>query len=86
MKLRGFYLSVRGPALIGFAFGAIGVGIFAFSPFSPMMTVWHIAASPNCAAARAVGLAPARRGEPGYFATHDADNDGRACEPFRGSR
>jgi hypothetical protein len=41
----------------------------------------HLAAAPNCAAARAAGLAPARRGEPGYFVRHDADNDGIACEP-----
>jgi hypothetical protein len=41
----------------------------------------HVAAGPNCAAARAAGLAPARRGEPGYFVRHDADNDGIACEP-----
>ena len=42
----------------------------------------HLAAAPNCAAARAAGLAPARRGEPGYFVRHDADDDGIACEPI----
>ncbi|MDA0786571.1 MAG: excalibur calcium-binding domain-containing protein [Proteobacteria bacterium] len=40
----------------------------------------HIAAAPNCDAARAVGLAPARRGEPGYYDKHDRDKDGIACE------
>ena len=40
----------------------------------------HLLAAPNCDAARAVGLAPARRGQPGYYASHDADGDGIACE------
>lgn len=42
----------------------------------------HLLAAPNCDAARAVGLAPARRGQPGYYASHDADGDGIACEPW----
>ena len=35
---------------------------------------------PNCAAARAAGAAPIRRGEPGYGTHLDRDGDGRACE------
>lgn len=35
---------------------------------------------PNCAAARAAGAAPVRRGEPGYAAHLDRDNDGIGCE------
>ena len=38
----------------------------------------------NCAAARAAGAAPLRRGEPGYGAHLDRDDDGIACEPYRG--
>lgn len=38
---------------------------------------------PNCAAARAAGYAPIRRGQPGYRSALDADNDGIACEPYR---
>ena len=34
----------------------------------------------NCAAARAAGAAPVRRGEPGYGAPLDRDNDGIGCE------
>ncbi|PWL16197.1 hypothetical protein DKP76_18790 [Falsochrobactrum shanghaiense] len=49
-------------------------------------SVWdgirHLTSAPNCNAARAVGLAPARRGQPGYWPSHDADNDGVACEPW----
>ncbi|MEP7179029.1 MAG: DUF1524 domain-containing protein [Pseudonocardiales bacterium] len=35
---------------------------------------------PNCAAVRAAGRAPLHRGEPGYRAGLDRDNDGVACE------
>lgn len=35
---------------------------------------------PDCAAARAAGAAPLFRGEPGYAANLDHDNDGIACE------
>ncbi|GIF76975.1 excalibur calcium-binding domain-containing protein [Asanoa siamensis] len=34
----------------------------------------------NCAAVRAAGKAPLRRGQPGYRAGLDADRDGVACE------
>ena len=36
----------------------------------------------NCAAARAAGAAPLYRGQPGYTAHLDRDNDGIACEPY----
>ena len=58
--------------------------LISASPFPPLETIRHLAAAPNCAAARSVGLAPARRGQPGYYPSHDADNDGIACEPYRG--
>ena len=35
---------------------------------------------PNCAAARATGAAPVRRGEPGYGRHLDRDDDGIGCE------
>ena len=35
---------------------------------------------PNCAAARQAGAAPVRRGDPGYGAHLDRDNDGIGCE------
>ena len=34
----------------------------------------------DCAAARAAGAAPVRRGEPGYGPHLDRDNDGVGCE------
>lgn len=51
-------------------------------PFSPIEKVRHVLAKPNCSAARLVRLAPARRGEPGYYLEHDRDRDGWACEPL----
>ncbi|WP_308204996.1 excalibur calcium-binding domain-containing protein, partial [Frankia tisae] len=35
---------------------------------------------PSWAAARAAGVAPLHRGDPGYAARLDRDNDGIACE------
>ena len=40
----------------------------------------------NCDAARAAGKAPIYRGQPGYRPGLDRDNDGVACEPYRGKR
>lgn len=40
----------------------------------------------NCDAARAAGAAPIYRGEAGYRAVLDRDEDGIACEPWRGRR
>jgi hypothetical protein len=56
------------------------LGFFLWSPWGAILTLRHLAAFPNCAAAEAVGLAPARVGEPGYWPHHDADHDGVACE------
>ncbi|MFG2593801.1 excalibur calcium-binding domain-containing protein [Streptomyces sp. NPDC048438] len=36
----------------------------------------------NCDAARAAGAAPVRRGDPGYAAHLDRDDDGVGCEPY----
>jgi hypothetical protein len=38
---------------------------------------------PKLHAARAVGLAPAYKGQPGYWEHNDRDRDGIACEPYR---
>ena len=39
----------------------------------------------NCAAAHAAGVYSISRGAPGYRSALDADNDGRACEPYLGA-
>ncbi len=68
--------------LIALALGVPYTLIKVFSPWPVMTTLRHLGAAPNCASARAVGLAPARRGEPGYWPGNDADHDGWACEPW----
>lgn len=40
----------------------------------------------SCAAARAAGAAPMYSARPGYNPNLDGDNDGIACEPYRGGR
>ncbi|WP_083202203.1 excalibur calcium-binding domain-containing protein [Stappia indica] len=68
------------------AFAALTLAaLFVISRVSPwplVTTLRHIASAPNCTAARVVGLAPARYGQPGYWGKHDADRDGIACEPW----
>ena len=61
--------------------GLAGAALWA-SPWPAGTTVRHVLAFPNCDAARAVGLAPAFRGAPGYYTRHDRDRDGISCEPF----
>ncbi|MEO3432375.1 excalibur calcium-binding domain-containing protein [Inquilinus sp. CAU 1745] len=56
--------------------------VAAVGPAQASIRIRHIAAAPNCNAARAVGLAPSHRGQPGYYPSHDRDNDGTACEPW----
>ena len=71
------FLTLIGSAIAGY----VGWELYR-SPWPVMTTLKHWRAAPNCTAARAAGLAPARRGEPGYYPKHDADNDGVACEPW----
>ena len=63
----------------------VAAGLYFLTTASPWplgVTLRHLAAAPNCAAARVVGLAPARRGEAGYWPKHDRDDDGIACEAW----
>lgn len=48
----------------------------------PAVTVYFS----GCNEVRAAGLAPLLRGEPGYRPEMDGDDDGIACEPYRGRR
>jgi|GEM_PF-1490320 len=69
--------------LLGAAIGWIGWNLYPAAMHWPIGTAFlHLAAAPDCHAARAVGLAPALRGNPGYHPRHDRDNDGIACEPW----
>jgi Excalibur calcium-binding domain len=81
LKLRQFFLRLTlmsVVAICSFSF----FWYLAESPWPVGLTLKHLAASPSCTAARMVGLAPARKGQPGYWGHLDADRDGIACEDF----
>jgi Excalibur calcium-binding domain len=74
------------------AWGAVGImAIGCLIAAQSSRPKWTIATSlpvatyvANCSEARARGIAPIFRGQPGYRPALDADNDGVACEPYRG--
>jgi hypothetical protein len=80
-RLRRLYRRARSNGLIMLLAFAL---LFAFAAiasrpgFQARDLVWF----PNCAAARAAGVAPIRIGQPGYRPELDADSDGIACEPL----
>ena len=78
-RSRAWLLKAGGIALL---LGSAVSGTAYVKQWPIMLTVRHLASAPNCSAARAVGLAPSNRGEPGYWQSHDADGDGKACEPW----
>jgi hypothetical protein len=81
-KLRRITSQIALAVWVGAVLG-MSVAVFNhYSPWSLLTVVRHVAAVPNCTAARTVGLAPAEKGHPGYYPSHDADGDGIACEPF----
>jgi hypothetical protein len=69
-------------ALLGFAIGG-SLALMLFNNWTPEMTGRHIAAAWNCQTAQSVGLAPAHRGQPGYWPWLDTNSDGVACEASR---
>lgn len=68
------------PWAAGYAIGVwLAVGFVMLSPWPFETVIRHVVAAPNCGAARAVGLAPAHRGAPGYWPWLDRDARGVAC-------
>ena len=67
-------------------FALIAIGTFVVtwylvnSPWPVGVTLKHLAAFPNCEAAEMVGLAPARRGQPGYWKRNDTYGEGISCK------
>lgn len=55
------------------------LGLTQFSPWDVPTTLRHLAAGGGCDIARAVHLAPAQRGEPGYWSYLDPRHKGIAC-------
>lgn len=75
----------RGKAIGLVAFGAlIGAGSYVALDHSvPRKTAISDVFYASCREAIQAGAAPLHRGDPGYAAHLDADNDGIACEPYR---
>lgn len=85
MRVRRFFRRAKLPLLIGVLLLApvwYGGWKLATSPWPVGVTVRHYFARINCDTARRMDLAPARRGQPGYWDHLDYDRDGIACEPF----
>jgi hypothetical protein len=67
-------------ALLTFGIFIIGIVVTNWSALRAKLPTYY----PSCAWARSAGAAPIRRGSPGYRSQLDADDDGVACEPYRG--
>ena len=79
---------VAGPPLLVVALIALA-GCAALVPTSPWplgLTLRHLAAAAGCPVAQAVGLVPARHGEPGWWTYFDPDLDGWSCASLPGGR
>jgi hypothetical protein len=77
----------RAPARVGIV--AISAALFVLTYAlasasldfgSPLIALRHFAAVGSCHMAASVGLAPAHSGQPGYWAIHDRDQNGVACD------
>lgn len=74
-------------AIVAFAAAALALLYSSLSKVtygSPGDVLKHLAAYPNCYMALEFGVAPARRGEPGYWERHDINQDGIACDKRSG--
>lgn len=67
-------------ALMPVAIGGPPVVTYMSSDWGWDLSIRHHAARTSCASARAVGLAPASEGQPGYWPHLDRNDDGWACE------
>jgi predicted lipid-binding transport protein (Tim44 family) len=79
---RRFIRRYLGPMLAGLIIGVSAFYYFGAPARPAAASVLSTPSFRNCAAARAAGAAPVRRGQPGYAPHLDADNDGVGCEPY----
>ena len=79
--------AVGRPILVVGLIAATGVAVLiATSPWPLGLTLRQLAAATGRQVARAVGLAPARHGEPGWWTYLDPDLDGWSCGSLPGGR
>lgn len=77
---RGTLIGMSLALLLGAGAGGAYVAVDVLSPWPVTTWLQHFAAAEGCGTTRSLGLAPARRGDPGYWSHHDGDDDGIACE------
>jgi hypothetical protein len=73
-------LLLVGAGIVGWEYSSLKAS--SGRPVSMEQFAGHLWSAANCNSARMVGLAPSRRGHPGYWSHLDADDDGIACEPY----
>jgi hypothetical protein len=77
--MRRLYRAVRWWALAAVCIAGLLWGLVIRIGWPLPVALKHVAAA-SCDAANYVGLAPATRGQPGYWAHNDADGDGVSCD------
>jgi hypothetical protein len=80
-SLRRLYRASVFPVLLIVIIGGFGAAILLRSPWPPLATVRHAVAFAGCSAANWVGLAPAVKGNPGYWRRLDRNGTGWSCMP-----
>ena len=80
LLLRRLYRTLRWWALIALCIAGLAWGLTIYTGWPLPITLKHGAAFISRNAARHVGLAPASKGQPGYWAHNDADGDGVSCD------
>ncbi len=75
------WLGMTYAAAVAFLGGTAALTVYQ-SPWEPVVTLRHMAATLHCDLADQVGLSPSRVGEPGYHVRNDRDRNGTACEVF----
>ena len=68
-------------AFISFGIFLIGMVVTNWTGLRAKLPTYY----PSCSWARSAGAAPISRGSPGYRSELDADDDGFACEAYRGA-
>jgi len=82
-RLRSIVHKARLPVLLLIGSFAVIAALTTLSPWPLATTVRHVASFPSCGLARVIGLAPAYRGDPGYWTHQDEDGNGRSCETWK---
>lgn len=75
--MRIFFMVLILPLTIGLMAASIFLRISEYEKDEALI---HLIALAGCKATQAVGAGPFRKGQPGYHARYDIDNDGVSCE------